>query len=128
MSANRSAECLFKVEWQADGSVAILASNNNYIYNKQTGSLVAGSDVVCEKACFQLKIINRPILVLKSDHGFVGTSVGSRADVICCNRAAYEVIGVEVNTDGSYFFKGWCLTFSLCIIVCVCLLNYFHYD
>ena len=99
-------ECLFDVEWQGDGSVAIKACNGHYIFNKQTGSILAQSTTVTEKEKFRVKIINRPLLVLKCEHGFVGQKTATNLEY-CCNRSTYNIIFMEPNPDGgSYRFKG----------------------
>lgn len=103
----RKSECLFDLEWQGDGSVALKACNGNYIFNKQTGSLLAQSTTVTEKEKFKVKIINRPLLVLKSEHGFVGQKTSTNLEY-CCNRATYNIIVMESSpAGGSYRFKGW---------------------
>ncbi|KAL8616919.1 hypothetical protein ACOMHN_041838 [Nucella lapillus] len=93
---------LFDVEWQDDGSITIKASNNNFVYNKRTGSLMAGGDTAADSNTFMVKVANRPMLVLRSDFGFVG-STGKNE--IVCNRSTYEVIFVEHGDPGTYFFK-----------------------
>ncbi|XP_076459501.1 protein singed-like [Babylonia areolata] len=99
-------ETLFDVSWQDDGSITIKAKNNSYVYNKPTGSLVAASDTVTEKERFMVKVANRPMLVLRSDFGFVGSkSPGAAKTEIVCNRSTYEVIFVEHGPPGTYFMK-----------------------
>ena len=46
----------------------------------------------------------RPILVLKSEQGFVGYKAGSAK--LECNKATYETIHVERGDRGGVFFKG----------------------
>nr|KAG5697869.1 hypothetical protein BaRGS_017126 [Batillaria attramentaria] len=101
---------LFDVEWQDDGTISIKANNNNYVFNKPAGSLYAGSETVGDKEKFRVKIVNRPVLVLKSDHGFVGSkSPGAAKAEMVCNRSTYEVIYMEhspePNKEGVYFMK-----------------------
>lgn len=107
LSLPRCPETLFEVEWLDDGSIVIKANNNSYIYNKPTGSLTAGSDSATDKEKFRVKIVNRPILVLRSDFGFVGAKSpgAAKADVVC-NRTTYEVIYVESASTGAYLLKG----------------------
>ena len=60
-----------------------------------------------EKEKFKVKIINRPLLVLKSEHGFVGQKTSTNLEY-CCNRATYNLIVMESSpAGGSYRFKGW---------------------
>lgn len=47
----------------------------------------------------------RPILVLKSDQGFVGYKSSSSIRLEC-NKASYETIQVERSDRGIVFFKG----------------------
>lgn len=47
----------------------------------------------------------RPILVLKSDQGFVGYKSSSSLRLEC-NKASYETIQVERSDRGIVFFKG----------------------
>ncbi|XP_076472853.1 fascin-2-like [Babylonia areolata] len=98
---------LFELEWQEDGSATLKAANGSYVYNKRTGSLVASSDAVGDKERFMVQVANRPMLVLKSDHGFVGCKPGPPKTDVVCNRAVYDVIHVEsvAKEPGVYFLK-----------------------
>lgn len=95
------------MDWQDDGSVAIKASNGRYLTAKMNGSLQATSDALTEKERFFVTIINRPILVLKCEFGFVGwrTSTNPRYE---CNKTTYSVILVEhaKGKSAAYYFKG----------------------
>lgn len=97
----------FIVDWQDDGSVAIKASNGRYLTAKMNGSLQATSDSLTDKEKFFVTIINRPILVLKCEFGFVGwrTSTNPRYE---CNKTTYSVILVEhaKGKSAAYYFKG----------------------
>lgn len=95
---------MFGLEWQGDGTVAIKASNKSYTFNKATGSLVAASDTIGEKEKFKIKIVNRPLLVLKCEFGFVG--VKTKSEECCCNRVTYDFIQLQGSKDGTYTFKG----------------------
>ncbi|KAL8619239.1 hypothetical protein ACOMHN_050020 [Nucella lapillus] len=99
-----SSNALFGVEWQEDGRMALKASNGLYVYNKPTGSMLAGGESVTDKGMFRVQIVNRPMLVLKCDHGFVGMT--AKNDVVC-NRAEYDIVHMENCTTeaGVYFFK-----------------------
>lgn len=100
----RTPQALFHLEWLGDGTVAIKASNNCYIFNKATGSLVATTEAVGEKEKFKIRIVNRPLLVLKCEYGFVG--VKAKSEECCCNRVTYDLIQLEGCKDGTYNFKG----------------------
>ncbi|GFR65618.1 fascin [Elysia marginata] len=97
---------LFEVEWNGDGTIALKAPNGKYIQSRQTGQLVGISDsAASEKEKFYLRIINRPLLLLKNENGFVGLKAPGKTEVQC-SRTMYEVIYVEASNDGHYFLKG----------------------
>ncbi|XP_005108068.2 fascin [Aplysia californica] len=95
---------LFVVEWQGDGTIGIKANNGSYVQSRQTGQLVGLSDSLTNKEKFYVKIINRPLLLLKNEHGFVGLK--SPKNEVQCSKTNYEVIFVEPSNDGHYFLKG----------------------
>lgn len=102
-----SAECLFDATFQKNGSIALCASNGRYVTAKMNGSLYAISDSVSEKECFFVTIVNRPLLVLKCEFGFVGfkSSNNPRYE---CNKSSYDVIYVQHTNgqSGEYFLIG----------------------
>lgn len=69
------------------------------------GSLYAVSDSLGDRERFIMTIINRPLLVLRCDFGFVGfrTPNNSRYE---CNKAYYDVIYVEQSNSPAYYLKG----------------------
>lgn len=93
---------MFDLQWQGDGSVGMLAENGKYVSHKSTGALVATAETLEEKEKFKVKIINRPILVLRCPYGFVGL----RSNAYICNKADYDVITLEPNNEGTYAMKG----------------------
>jgi fascin 1 len=107
----RCADALFELVWHGDGSVSLRANNGKFLGTKRSGHLFATSEAIEEIAKFYFYLINRPILVLKSEQGFVGyRSPGSSK--LECNKAVYETIIVERAQKGIVFFKGewliWC--------------------
>lgn len=99
--------CLFDITWQRDGAITIMAYNNNYIYNKPTGSLVASSDGVGDKEKFRIRLVNRPALVMKGEYGFVAFKVANSAKAeYVCNKSVYDLIFLEATSRGIYHFKG----------------------
>jgi len=106
------------MEWMEDGSIGIRASNGRYVTARMNGSLYAVSDSLSGKERFIMTIINRPILVLRCDYGFVGfrSPTNPRYE---CNKAYYDVIHVEQSNSPAYHLKGFslfhhvlCLDFS----------------
>ena len=92
--------------WCEDGSVAFLANNGKFVGTKKSGHLFAN----CEKAtddnaCYYFYLINRPVLVLKCDQGFVGYK-SSASNKLECNKANYEMIVVERTDKGMVYLKG----------------------
>ena len=116
----RSDKGLFDLVWQEDGSVCFKASNGKslyltcftlilyppgkYIGNKKSGHLFANCDSIEDNTRYFFYLINRPILVLKCDQGFVGYKAGSVK--LECNKASYETIQVERVENGLVHFKG----------------------
>uniref|UniRef100_A0A0B6ZSM2 Fascin n=1 Tax=Arion vulgaris TaxID=1028688 RepID=A0A0B6ZSM2_9EUPU len=102
---NNNPNAQFVVEWLGDGTISLKANNKHYIQSRQTGQLMAVSDSVTNKEKFYPRIINRPLLLLRNEYGFVGLRSTSKPEVMC-SRANYEIIYVEPSNDGHYFLKG----------------------
>jgi len=107
----RCGNALFELLWHSDGSISILAANGKFIGTKKSGHLFANCDVIEENAKYYFYLVNRPILVLKCEQGFVGYKAvagGATSDVLECNKANYETLIVEtVEKDkGKVHFKG----------------------
>lgn len=102
----RSSNALFDLIWQKDGSVAFRANNGRYVITKRSGHLFANSDVIDDDTCkYYFYLVNRPILVLKCDQGFVGYKSAGNPKLEC-NKATYETIRVERGEKGLVHFKG----------------------
>lgn len=96
---------VFKLDWLDDGSIGIKANNGRYVTAKMNGSLYAISDAREQKETFIMTIINRPLLVLRCEFGFVGlrSPTNPRYE---CNKTAYDVIIVEYSQSAAYYLKG----------------------
>ena len=102
----RSDNALFEVIWHSDGSISFKANNGKYLGTKKSGHLYANCDDFSEeRSKYYFYLINRPVLVLKCDQGFVGykTSGSTRLE---CNKASYETIVVERGDKGMVNFRG----------------------
>ncbi|XP_040495962.1 fascin-2 isoform X2 [Ursus maritimus] len=124
-----SANTMFEVEWRGR-RVALKASNGRYVCMKKNGQLAAISDFVGpllppgptqsgkagdgqwpltpdsppgEDEEFVLKLINRPILVLRGMDGFVCHRRGSNQ--LDTNRSVYDVFHLSFS-DGAYQIRG----------------------
>ena len=58
-----------------------------------------------ENTKYYFYLINRPVLVLKCDQGFVGYK-SSSSTRLECNKATYETIVVERTDKGMVHLKG----------------------
>uniref|UniRef100_A0A8V1AP19 Fascin actin-bundling protein 2, retinal n=1 Tax=Gallus gallus TaxID=9031 RepID=A0A8V1AP19_CHICK len=97
-----AANTMFDIEWRGR-RVALRASNGRYVCTKRNGQLAAVSDAVGEDEEFTLKLINRPMLVLRGEHGFVCYHRGS--NLLDSNRSVYDVFHVGFS-DGAYQIRG----------------------
>ncbi|XP_077979827.1 fascin-like [Glandiceps talaboti] len=97
-------ESLFTLEYEGK-FVTIKASNGKYVTAKPSGHLFAISDSVTDKEKFKFQLINRPLLVLRGEHGFVGVKPAATTNKLECNCNKYGLIHV-IYEDGAYKFKG----------------------
>lgn len=92
----------FSIEWLG-AMIAIKTNNGKYISIKPNGQTAASSDTVEDTCKYVFEFINRPILVIRGEYGFVGVKGGS--GTLECNRSQYDVFGV-VGNAGTYHIKG----------------------
>ncbi|XP_032609563.1 fascin-2 [Hylobates moloch] len=97
-----SANTMFEMEWRGR-RVALKASNGRYVCMKKNGQLAAISDFAGKDEEFTLKLINRPILVLRGLDGFVCHHRGSNQ--LDTNRSVYDVFHLSFS-DGAYQIRG----------------------
>ncbi|XP_058791513.1 protein singed isoform X2 [Phymastichus coffea] len=105
----RSSNGLFDLIWQPeDGTVALRGNNGKYLATKRSGHLYANADNVNVEndACkYYFYLMNRPVLVLRCEQGFVGPK-SAASPKLECNKAGYETIRVERCERGIVRFKG----------------------
>ena len=88
--------------------MSLMASNGKFIVTKKAGHLYANSDKIDEaNAKYYFYLINRPVLVLKCEQGYVGYKTPN-SNVLECNKAHYETLIVEKaeECNGAVHFKG----------------------
>lgn len=103
----RSSNALFDLIWHEDGSVSFRGNNGKLVGTKKSGHLYANCDDAAEdKARYFFYLVNRPVLVLKCEQGFVGYKAAAGSSRLECNKASYETIQVERADNGTVHFKG----------------------
>ncbi|XP_023670655.1 fascin-like [Paramormyrops kingsleyae] len=98
---SKSDSCYFDVEWHGK-KIVLKGSNGKYVSAKKNGQLAAVNDTAGETEEFLLKLINRPIIVLRGDLGFIGCR--KLTGTLDCNRSSYDVFQLDFN-NGSYSLR-----------------------
>ncbi|KAL4658186.1 fascin-2-like [Arapaima gigas] len=93
---------LFDIKWLGR-RVALKASNGKYVCTKKNGQLAAVSSIQGDDEQFVMKLINRPILILRGESGFVCHHKSS--NTLDVNRSVYDIFTLLFN-DGAYQIKG----------------------
>ena len=89
----------FNIEWFG-AKIAIKAYNGKYLLTKGNGSLSAtGTSNSAIDTLYIWEIINRPRLVLRGEHGFIGTLPSG---VLECNKSSAEVYTLQVAAGVSH--------------------------
>ncbi|KAF5902646.1 fascin-2-like [Clarias magur] len=92
---------MFDIEWFG-GRVALKANNGKYVCNRKNGQLAAVSDTIGTDEQFLMKLINRPILILRGVNGFVCHHKAS--NTLDVNRSNYDIFSLLYD-DGAYYIK-----------------------
>lgn len=102
----------FELEWQSNGREMVFKSpSGKYITGKDNGHLIEGGDEIDpDKGLHIPELVNRPMLVLRGEHGFVGIKSGTNR--IESNRSKYDVFLVtckngmyKISTDSGKFWS-----------------------
>jgi len=93
--------CYFEIEWHQD-KVALKAANGKYCFQQKNGYIAATHDDKDEFCYFVYEIVNRPRLVLRGEHGFLGTLPSGLLE---CNKSVPEIFFMEI-TKGHCKIKG----------------------
>ncbi|KAK0153451.1 Fascin [Merluccius polli] len=98
LTANGPANCYFDIEWRGK-RLTLRAANGKYVAAKKNGQLAATIDSAGESEEFIMKLINRPIIVLRGEHGFIGCR--KVTGTLDSNRSTYDYFTLEFR-DGAY--------------------------
>lgn len=101
-SDTRVDAAFFGLEWHG-AHVSFQATSGKYVTIKPNGKLAPTADSVGDKEKFLLQLINRPLLILRGEHGFVGAKGPSGR--LECNRSSYDVLKLHF-ADGKYKIQG----------------------
>ncbi|XP_013868328.1 fascin actin-bundling protein 1a [Austrofundulus limnaeus] len=97
-ASTKSANCYFDIEWRGK-RLTLRAANGKYVAAKKNGQLAATMDSAGESEEFIMKLINRPIIVLRGEHGFIGCR--KVTGTLDSNRSSYDFFTLEFR-DGAY--------------------------
>lgn len=98
---------LFEIEWHQH-AIALKGSNGKYVKMLRNTYLKAAEDAPNEDTMFTWEIINRPLMILRGEYGFVGTLPSG---LVQCNKSIAESYKMHLtkgvaeicNADGKYW-------------------------
>ncbi|KAB1263748.1 Fascin [Camelus dromedarius] len=100
-ASTKDTGCYFDIEWR-DRRIILRASNGKFVTAKKMASWLPQWRQQGTRSLFLMKLINRPIIVFRGEHGS-HSAVRSRHPGP--NRSNYECLPLEFR-DGAYNIKG----------------------
>ena len=101
-AAKVSPDSVFQMEWY-DNKVSV-KNNDKYLKITSGGTVQPIGDAPTDPASlFVLELVNRHILVLRGEHGYIGMA-GNSTNKIFCNRGTHDAMAVTY-VDGYYQLK-----------------------
>ena len=100
---NVSPSCVFELEWH-ENKVALKASNGKYVTSTTGGRLAPTSSNTSDPAAlFTLTLVNRPLLLLRGQYGYIGEV--QQTNKVQCNRGLPNIVQLLHEFDGKYRLK-----------------------
>uniref|UniRef100_A0AAZ3RQR8 Fascin-like domain-containing protein n=1 Tax=Oncorhynchus tshawytscha TaxID=74940 RepID=A0AAZ3RQR8_ONCTS len=105
-ASTKTTNCYFDMEY-CGKKLTLRAANGKYVAAKKNGQLAATVTFVSESEEFLMKLINRPIIVLRGEHGFIGCR--KVTGTLDSNRSSYDYFTLtfrEGTLDGKFWMVG----------------------
>jgi len=96
--AARTANSWFRIEWLGD-KIAFVAANGKYVVTKKNGALAATGTSASADAVYIWEIINRGVLILRGEQGFVSQLPSG---VLECNKSTPEEFQMHITKGVAY--------------------------
>ena len=98
-SLTRADRQWFTIEWLGDKIALKSSFNGKYVLTKKNGSLAATGSSISDETTYIWEIINRPTLILRGEHGFIGTLPSG---VLECNKSLPEEFSLHITKGVAY--------------------------
>uniref|UniRef100_A0A4W3J1U6 Fascin-like domain-containing protein n=1 Tax=Callorhinchus milii TaxID=7868 RepID=A0A4W3J1U6_CALMI len=90
----------FGMEWN-QGKLALQAANGLYLQVRPIGQVIASAQEPGVEQEFTVRLVNRPFLILRGRHGYIGSSY--RSDKLVCNNNMYDIINGKFWSMGENY-------------------------
>lgn len=96
-TGNDQSKSMFDIEWHGH-KIVLKSPSGKYITATSNGKLHEGATEPNDASYFTIELLNRPLLVLRQENGFVGTTASGKIE---CGRAHYSVFKTN-GENGTY--------------------------